>query len=577
MANLRPVLLMTLAFLGYLLWVEWQRDYGPQPAAAPAREQIQNPAQESAGQSVAVDPALPTANDAPPGGADLPSVSSPPEAPGGTQDSPALQAERPVITVTTDVLEAQIDPVGGTVVSARLLNYPEDLDTPEVKVQLFTPEGAGFFIAQSGLLSRQAAPNHTTPYRSARQSYELTAGAEEIRVPLTWSDASGIEVTKTFIFPRGRYEVAVRHTVSNNGTEPWSGSRYDQLQRAVAPDEDKGGLNDPGRYSFKGIAFYSPEEKFEKVDFDDVASDPFKRSFSNGWLGMIQHYFFAAWIPPAGQVNAYSTQALNPNGLPRYIARAVSPVIQLAPGDTHEFNSRLYVGPKLQDELQDIAQGLEHTVNYGIFTVFSKPLFWLLDHLHDLVKNWGVAIILLTLLIKLAFYKLTQAQFRSMGKLRKLQPRIQQLKERYGDDRQKFGQAMMEIYKKEKVNPLGGCLPILVQIPIFIALYWVLLESVELRQASFLWVPDLSKPDPLFILPVINGAFMIITQRLTPAAGMDPMQRKIMQWLPVAFAVLFAFFPAGLVLYWASNSGISLLQQWYILRQIDAEDARARA
>jgi len=214
------------------------------------------------------------------------------------------------------------------------------------------------------------------------------------------------------------------------------------------------------------------------------------------------------------------------------------------------------------------------TVDYGMFTIFSKPLFWLLDHIHSLVRNWGVAIILLTLLIKLAFYKLTQAQFRSMGKMRKLQPRIQQLKERYGDDRQKFGQAMMDIYKKEKVNPLGGCLPILVQIPIFIALYWVLLESVELRQAGFLWVPDLSRPDPYFILPVINGAFMIITQRLTPMMGMDPMQRKVMQWLPVVFAVLFAFFPAGLVLYWAANSGISLAQQWIILRQLDAEEAR---
>jgi YidC/Oxa1 family membrane protein insertase len=569
MANLRPVLLMTLAFLGYLLWVEWQRDYGPRPAVSPGIMDSQSITQDNAGQAVPIDPSLPSASEAPQTSADLPPVNLPPGSSGEREATQTLQAERPVITVTTDVLEAQIDPVGGTMVSARLLNYPQELDKPDVKVQLFTPEGVDFFIAQSGLLSRQAAPNHTTPYETARQDYALTPGAEEIRVPLTWTDAGGIEVTKTFIFARGQYEVAVRHTLTNNSSEVWSGSRYDQLQRAVAPDEEKGGFNDPGRYSFKGIGFYSPEEKFEKVDFNDVASDPFKRSFSDGWLGMIQHYFFAAWIPPAGQVNAYSTQELNPSGLPRYIARAVSPVTQVAPGTNHEFNSRLYVGPKLQDELQDIAPGLEHTVNYGIFTVFSKPLFWLLSHIHDFVGNWGWAIILLTVLIKLAFFKLTEAQYRSMARMRKLQPRIEALKERYGDDRQRMSQAMMEMYRKEKVNPLGGCLPILVQIPIFIALYWVLLESVELRQAPFVgWIDNLSKRDPYFILPALNAVFMILTQRLTPTAGMDPLQRKMMNAMPVVFSVMFAFFPAGLVLYWATNAGLSLAQQWYITRKI---------
>ena len=402
---------------------------------------------------------------------------------------------------------------------------------------------------------------------------DRTAGADELRVPLTWRDDSGLEVTKTFIFQRGLYEIEVRHTLTNNSPGTWSGSRYEQMQRAVAPDEDKGGLNDPGRYSFKGIGFYSPDEKFEKIDFDDVVSDPYQRSFANGWLAMIQHYFFAAWIPPAGQTNAYSTQEFNPGGLPRYIARAVSPVTDVAAGTTHEFSSRLYVGPKLQDELQDIAPGLEHTVNYGIFTVFSKPLFWLLSHIHSFVGNWGWAIVLLTVLIKLAFFKLTEAQYKSMARMRKLQPRIEALKERYGDDRQRMSQAMMEMYRKEKVNPLGGCLPILVQIPIFIALYWVLLESVELRQAPFVgWIDNLSKRDPYFILPALNAVFMILTQRLTPTAGMDPLQRKMMNAMPVVFSVMFAFFPAGLVLYWATNAGLSLAQQWYITRKIAAAD-----
>ena len=307
------------------------------------------------------------------------------------------------------------------------------------------------------------------------------------------------------------------------------------------------------------------------MDFEDIASEPYKRSVTGGWLSMVQHYFFTAWIPPETETNSYSTEIYSPEGFPRYIARAVSPTVDVAAGASHEFDSRLYVGPKLQDDLEEVAPGLVYTVNYGIFTVFSKPLFWLLSNIHKVVNNWGWAIVLLTVLIKLLFFKLTEAQYRSMARMRKLQPRIEQLKERYGDDRQRMSQAMMEMYKTEKVNPLGGCLPILVQIPIFIALYWVLLESVELRQAPFiLWIDNLTARDPYFVLPVLNAAFMMMTQRLTPTAGMDPMQRKIMQFMPIGFSVMFAFFPAGLVLYWATNAGLSLAQQWYITRKIDA-------
>jgi len=295
-----------------------------------------------------------------------------------------------------------------------------------------------------------------------------------------------------------------------------------------------------------------------------------------GWAAVIQHYFLTAWIPPEDQRHRYTTRYVENGQLPRFVLAATSPQVSVPAGGRHEFTARLFAGPKLQNRLDDIAPGLRLTVDYRFFTIISRPLFWALDKIHVVIGHWGWSIVVLTLLIKLVFYKLTEAQFRSMGKLRKLQPRIQQLKERYGDDRQKFGQAMMEIYKKEKVNPLGGCLPILVQIPIFISLYWVLLESVELRQTAFLWVPDLSRPDPYFILPILNGIFMIITQRLMPAAGMDPMQRKIMQGLPVVFAFLFALFPAGLVLYWATNAGVSLAQQWYILKRLDKEEERKR-
>jgi len=565
MANLRPMLFMGLLVLSYLMWVEWQKDYGPQPQP----QQQSQPATPAASTSPGT-PSLPV-----PADASIPSAGDLPTPDAGSGQEPVTEAVMTggsgLVTVTTDVLEVEIDLVGGTVVSAKLLDYPVDLEVPGIKVNLLNSAGPEMFIAQSGLLSRKAAPNHTSTYSTDTMQYALGDSLDEIRVPLTWNDDSGIKVTKTFVFKRGKYDISVRHTLSNQSLQSWSGSRYDQLQRSVITDKDDGGFTNPGRYSFFGIGFYSPDEKFEKVDFDDVASEPYNRSVTGGWLSMVQHYFFSAWIPPETELNSYSTEIYSPAGFPRYIARAVSPSVDVAVGASHEFDSRLYVGPKLQDDLEEVAPGLVYTVNYGIFTVFSKPLFWLLSNIHKVVNNWGWAILLLTVLIKLLFFKLTEAQYRSMARMRKLQPRIEQLKERYGDDRQRMSQAMMEMYKTEKVNPLGGCLPILVQIPIFIALYWVLLESVELRQAPFiLWIDNLTARDPYFVLPVLNAAFMMMTQRLTPTAGMDPMQRKIMQFMPIGFSVMFAFFPAGLVLYWATNAGLSLAQQWYITRKIEA-------
>ena len=565
MANLRPMLFMGLLVLSYLMWVEWQKDYGPQPQSQPTTEASVT-SFDSPPVPVPQDSAAPLTGDLPTAQAGTDSMDQ------EMVSQAVMTGENALLKVTTDVLEASIDLVGGTVVSARLLDYPVELEVSEIKVDLLNSSGPEMFIAQSGLLSREAAPNHTSNYRADTMQYTLGESSDEIRVPLTWDDGNGILVTKTFIFKRGQYDISVRHTLTNESGQNWSGSRYDQLQRAVITDKDDGGFTNPGRYSFFGIGFYSPDEKFEKVDFDDVASEPYERSFSDGWLSMVQHYFFTAWIPPQDEVNSYSTQVYSPTGFPRYLARAVSPTVNVSAGTSHEFESRLYVGPKLQDDIEEVAPGLGHTVNYGIFTVFSKPLFWLLSNIHSVVGNWGWAILLLTVLIKLLFFKLTEAQYRSMARMRKLQPRIEQLKERYGDDRQRMSQAMMEMYKTEKVNPLGGCLPILVQIPIFIALYWVLLESVELRQAPFiLWIDNLTARDPYFVLPVLNAAFMMMTQRLTPTAGMDPMQRKIMQFMPIGFSIMFAFFPAGLVLYWATNAGLSLAQQWYITRKIDAD------
>ncbi len=566
MGNLRPVLIIGLVFLGYMLWVQWQKDYAPAPQPPTQRSQTQDdtravPATQPSRAGAAEDlPAPPEGQQTPASGDTLPVNGD-------------LANAKTLISVKTDVLDVEIDLVGGTVVSARLLDYPVKQKEPDIKVSLLTDQSGQLFIAQSGLLSSQEAPNHTTPYESATVSYELSERETELRVPLTWTSETGLTVIKTFVFRPGEYEIAVLQNVNNRSEETWSGSRYTQLQREVPGDEDNGGFSDPARYSFIGIGFYNPEDKFSKISFDDVAEEPYRKTTRDGWLAMIQHYFFAAWIPPAEEDASYSTQEITGNGWPRYVAREISPVRQVAPGASTEFSSRLYLGPKIQDDLPKIAPGLEYTVNYGIFTVFSKPLFWLMEKIHDLVGNWGWSIVILTILIKAAFFKLTEAQYRSTARMRKLQPRIEQLKERYGDDRQRMSQAMMEMYKKEKVNPLGGCLPILVQIPIFIALYWVLLESVELRQAPFiLWIDNLSVRDPYFILPLLNAGFMFATQRLTPMVGMDPLQQKMMTFMPIAFSIMFAFFPAGLVLYWATNAGLSLAQQYYITRKIAAAD-----
>ncbi len=565
MANLRPALLISLVFLAYLLWVEWQKDYGPQVAQG---EQTAQPVDSEAlsGADIPLPGDVPSTT-----AGDVPVAQASPDTAAPAEDAPPSDAgaEQSLIRVRTDVLDLAIDPVGGTVVSAELLDYPVRLKQPDTKVRLFSSGNGELYIAQSGLLSRSAAPNHTTPYRADRKSYTLGAGAERLEVPLTWTDPSGVTVTKTYVFHPGRYDIDVAHQVRNGSGSAWQGSVYLQLQRSIMEDEGGAGFNNPERYSFKGIGFYDPEDKLTKTDFEDVGEESYRKDARGGWLSMIQHYFFTAWIPPADQVTAYSSQEFSPNGRPRAIARAVSPQVRVESGAEHSFASQLYVGPKLQDDLDDIAPGLGLTVNYGIFTVLSAPLYWLLSHIHGFTKNWGWAIVLLTVLIKLLFFKLTEAQYRSMARMRKLQPRIEKLKERYGDDRQAMSQAMMKMYKEEKVNPLGGCLPILVQIPIFIALYWVLLESVELRQAPFiLWIDNLSVRDPYFVLPLLNAAFMIMTQRLTPMVGMDPLQRKMMQAMPIVFSIMFAFFPAGLVLYWATNAGLSLAQQWYITRKI---------
>jgi YidC/Oxa1 family membrane protein insertase len=558
MPNLRSFLLVALAFVAFLLWQAWEQDYALQPAVAPATSETTD----------APAPAAVPVDDAP-AAADVPSSAAPASAPAAATDTPATGD---VVMVETDVLRVAIETRGGNVVRAELLHYPIAPKRKDQPVRLLSDDAATWYVAQSGLVSATgSAPDHRAAYQSAQSRYRLEDGADALEVPLTWDDGSGVRVTKVLRFTRGAYTIGVRHDVANDGTAAWRGSAYRQLQR-VAPAAPSGySFTNPEAYSFVGAGWYSPEERFESLAFDEFAEEPLKREIADGWAALLQHYFVAAWIPARGETNAYSTEVLGGAGAPRYLVRQVGPAVEVAPGARGTLDATLYVGPKLQELLPEVAPGLEYTVDYGMVTVIAQPLFWLLSWLHKLLGNWGWAIVMITVLVKLALYPLSEAQYRSMAKMRKMQPRLAALKERYGEDRQKLNQAMMELYQKEKINPMGGCLPLLVQIPVFIALYWVLLESVELRQAPFIgWIQNLSDKDPYFVLPILNGITMFAAQKLSPATGMDPTQQKIMQMMPVVFGVMFAFFPAGLVLYWTVNGMLGLAQQWVITRRVES-------
>jgi YidC/Oxa1 family membrane protein insertase len=559
MNNPKNMLLIALFFLGFLLYMQWQVDYAPKPV-------INNASEQSVSLSNQLDDGVPQAaiqkND------DIPQVSNfkPEEE---IVEAKQTRASGTIITVISNVLKLKIDTIGGSVVYAELLKYPVDKKRPKTHIVLLNQNSKTNYYAQSGLLSEQQSFVHTDTYTAEKNEYEITSGTVEI--PLT-IEKNGIKVTKTFIIDADSYLINMKDTVQNNTNTVWNGQQYKQLQRTNPWKNNTPSFNDPGRMSFAGAAYFEPNDGLVQLGFDDFVEDKINISIqTEGWIGMLQHYFFTSFILKDSQSDIISKYL--PNSQTPYLIRATSGFSQAQPGSNTEIATQLYMGPKLQAELPEIAKGLDLTVDYGIFTVISKPLFWVLDKIHSVVGNWGWSIIFLTILIKLLFFKLTEKQYNSMARMRKLQPRIKTLKERHKDNKQKFNEEMMGLYKKEKVNPMGGCLPMLVQIPVFIALYWVLQESVELRQAPFmLWLQNLSEPDPYFILPAINAAAMYMTQKLSPTPGMDPMQAKIMKFMPIGFSVMFAFFQSGLVLYWAVNSSLSLLQQWVITKRIDAND-----
>ncbi|MEE8427897.1 MAG: membrane protein insertase YidC [Gammaproteobacteria bacterium] len=543
MDNQRLFLFIALSFVLLLLWEAWQKDN--RPALVPL--EVTAPGVD--GQRPIPDiPDLPQAE---------------PQALVAKEKDRRVLQEGQDVRVVTDVFDIIISTLGGDLREARLRKLPVSLDKPNEPFQLMGDRPPLWFIAQSGLRSPDGVePTHHVEYQSPKLEYRLVEGDSELQVPLYWTSPEGVRVTKVYTFTRGSYQVKLTHRVHNGTGNDWHGRQYRQLQRHRAAKSD----GPKFIYTYTGGVLYSPEEKYEKIDFDDMSEQDLSRSVSNGWAAMIQHYFVVALVPDVDENNHYYTKALPGE---RYVIGLVGPQITVAPGADAVFPSTLYVGPKLQDRLQELAPGLELTVDYGILTVLSKPLFWLLTKIHSLLGNWGWAVVMLTLLIKLAFFKLSETSYKSMANMRKLTPRMKALKERYSDDRQKLNQAMMDLYKTEKINPLGGCLPILVQIPVFIALYWVLLESVELRQAPFmLWIHDLSAADPFFVLPLIMGATMMIQQRLNPVP-VDPIQAKVMMVLPLVFTVFFAFFPAGLVLYWVTNNTLSIAQQWVITRRVE--------
>ncbi len=551
MDNTRLFLFAGLVFVGMLLWQQWQIDYGPQ---------AQPPVEVSGG-----DPADPVAADLPITD-DLPELSSEVVSSDGSPAEPgqptAVQAT--LITVDTDVIEAKIDTRGGVVRSLKLKNYPTSLEQPDDWLELIHSENNTLHILQSGLRNREElAPTHHSVFDVEQTEFRMADSADELLVPMTW-EKDGIRVTKEYRFRRGDYLIDVNHRLENTGSSDWQGSQYRQITRA-RPLETSRIL-----YTYTGAVYYNEETRYEKVDFDDMEDSQLKLDSNGGWIAMLQHYFLSSWIPAQDETNLVYSIANTRRQPATYTIGMRSQNRAVPPGGSTEFTSQLFVGPKLTNRLEEISPGLELTVDYGVLTFLSKPLYWLLSWYHSFVGNWGLAIILLVFTVKAIFYKLSEASYRSMAKMRKVSPRLQTLKERYGDDRQRMNQEMMKMYKEEKINPLGGCLPILIQIPVFIALYWALLESVELRQAPFiLWIEDLSVMDPFFVLPILMGISMVIQQKLNPPPP-DPIQAKIMMALPFVFTVFFAFFPAGLVLYWVVNNVLSIAQQWVITKRIEA-------
>ncbi|HZV62975.1 MAG TPA: membrane protein insertase YidC [Methylophilaceae bacterium] len=538
----RLILFVIFSFSILMLWEAWQRDRAPETPVATA----------------------PASHDA----------SVPQGVPGDTATKNDLLSESSFrlesaqrIHIQTDLFKAEIDTLGGDLRQLELLKHKASGNTDEDFTLMSDSGKPMVYVAQSGLIGDNL-PNHKKVFTSPSTDYKLNAGQDWLEVRLNWTGDNGIQVDKIYTFHRGSYAIDVAYEIRNNSNQTLNPSVYYQIIHDN--ESNQGSAMMP---TFTGGAFYTAESKYTKLPFKDMAEEDLLLNTKDGWVGLVQHYFVSAWVPKEGLSRVFYTRQLSDN---LFSIGSKSPLGSIAPGSSFSVDAKLYAGPQTQESLKATAPGLEYTVDYGWLTIIAAPLFWVLSAIEKLVGNWGVAIIIVTILIKLAFYPLSAASYRSMAHMRELAPRLQRMKEQYGDDRQKFQQAMIELYRKEKINPMGGCLPILVQIPVFISLYWVLLGSVELRHAPFmLWINDLSAPDPYYVLPILMGLTMIIQTKLNPTPP-DPLQARIMMIMPIVFSVFFFFFPAGLVLYWLVNNILSIAQQWQINRSTELAAVRKK-
>ncbi|MEW7867651.1 membrane protein insertase YidC [Aeromonas diversa] len=544
MESQRNLLLIGLLFVSFLLWQQWETDKAPKPAPTVA---AQTEHYVPAGQS-----------------ADVPQVAE------------QANAARKLITVSSDVLKLTLDTQGGDIVKAELLAHSLEQGKDQPFVLLET--GKHLYIAQSGLIGRDGPdtrPEGRPTYNAEQTSYTLADGQESVVVPMSWTNDQGVTFIKEFVLKRGDYAVGVDYKIDNKSAQPVQVQFYGQLKQTIATPEGQQG-HAMVASAYRGGAFSSADTRYKKYSFDEMKEANLEKSTQGGWVAMLQHYFVTAWAPQADQGNTFYTRVVDNSQ--QAIIGFKAPAVDIAAGTTAEVEGKLWIGPKLQDQMAKVANHLDLTVDYGWLWFIAQPLHWLLTVFHGLVQNWGLAIIMLTLLVRGIMFPLTKAQYTSMAKMRMLQPKLAALRERFGDDRQKMSQGMMELYKKEKVNPLGGCLPILVQMPIFIALYWALMESVELRHAPFaLWIHDLSVKDPFFVLPLLMGASMWFLQKMSPTTITDPMQQKVMNFMPIIFTFMFLWFPAGLTLYWLVSNVISIIQQTVIYRQLEKKGLHTRS
>ena len=564
--NLRPFFWAALVSLLFMNYTAWQEDH----PAAPTPVAVANaPATDTFAQSVPTVPTAPATLPAPttPAGAPAPGAEAAALTAAAATGAAAVVAEPAptFIRVKTDVLDLTVSTRGGDLVGLDLPEYPLHKKDQDVKVRLFdTTSDNTRYVHQGGLVTGGAAvgktePSHLALFTAQSSNYALADGENELRVPLTWTDGAGLTVMRTYVFKRGQYAITVESEVQNASNASVNVAPYSQILRRAAPVESS--MFNPETYAYRGPAVYDGN-KYSKLNVDDDESRTFQKQIKGGWFAAMQHYFVTAIVPPGDEAWTY---ALKING-DDALLQTTGPSRSVAAGTSAKLYQKLFMGPKLQDQLVTAGPRLDLSVDYGMLTLIAEPLFWVLKQVHKVVTNWGLTIILVTLLIKLVFYKLSETSGRSMARMRNIQPRMKALQERYADNREELGKQMMELYKREKVNPIAGCLPMLVQIPFFIAFYWVLMESVEMRQAPFYgWLNDLSSMDPYYILPVVMAGAMFLQFKLNPAPA-DPIQAKVFAFMPLVMAVTMAWFPSGLLLYWITNTGLSILQQWHINR-----------